>query len=184
MKELPKWFSDNWEWIDYWSRRWSWNHSGDLQSHLYLYLDKNWDKFKKIPDGEERIKWCQAWFKNTVRWTESDFNKSISVNNFSEDWKPAEVPSESYNDLRPDAPSEDLANWLVDIFDNWGEVGGERLMRLRGIYLELDTHRRVLFELYFYKMMSMREIAVKLNLPLSAIFTMIKDLKLEIKSRC
>jgi predicted DNA-binding protein YlxM (UPF0122 family) len=56
-------------------------------------------------------------------------------------------------------------------------------MLMRKIYLTLDTHQRVLWDLYFSQMLSMRAIGKKLDLPLSAVYNMVVELKSEIKRR-
>jgi predicted DNA-binding protein YlxM (UPF0122 family) len=56
-------------------------------------------------------------------------------------------------------------------------------MLMRKIYLTLDTHQRVLWDLYFSQMLSMRAIGKRLDLPLSAVYNMVVELKSEIKRR-
>lgn len=184
MNNTSQWFTDNYKWIEYWAKRWSWGNWDDLLSHLYFYLDKNWDKFNKIPDGEERIKFIQTWFKNNTKWGESEFNKSIRVNNLPNDWSIPDQSEDNLLEVMCESDREEWREWLVDITKTWGEEGSIKLVKLRTIYLELDTHNKVLWDLYFNKMMSMRQIGKKLNLPLSAVYTMIVELKKVVKGKC
>lgn len=184
MSNASSWVEANWKWIEYWAKRWSWDNWGDLVSHLYIYLDKNWVKFSAIPDDSQRIKFVQSWFKNSTRWTESEFNKSTRVNNFKDDWSIPDVGEDNLLEVICESDREDIRDWLVDIHKRWGEVGSNKLIKLRAIYLELDTHEKVLWDLYFNKMLSMREIGSKLGLPLSAIYIMIKELKNKVKRLC
>jgi hypothetical protein len=78
----------------------------------------------------------------------------------------------------------DISDWMIDLHINFEQLEVDRLMKLRGVYLTLQTTDRVLWDMYFTNMMTMRSIAKKLDIPLSAVFTMVTELKIKIQSQC
>ena len=167
-----------------WSKVWAGEEWGDLLTHFTFYLHKNWSRFSLIPDGEQRLKFTQTWFKNNVKWSNSEFNVSITVNNLPEGWEPPESEYDDLIELKAELMREDIADWMYDLHTNFDKIEVERLMKLRQVYLSLQTHDKVLYDLYFTNMMTMRAIGKKLELPLSAVFTMVTELKQKIKSQC
>jgi len=181
---VNKWIEENYKFLMKWSKVWAGESWGDLLTHFTFYLHKNWTKFSQIPDGEQRLKFSQAWFKNNVRWTNSDFNVSITVNNLPEGWEPPEEEYDDLIELRAEMMRGDISDWMYDLHTNFGQLEVDRLMKLRQIYLSLATHDKVLYDLYFTNMLTMRQIGDKLDLPLSAVFTMVSELKNKIKQQC
>lgn len=181
---VNKWIDDNYKFLAKWSKVWAGENWGDLLTHFTFYLHKNWAKFSLIPDGEQRLKFSQTWFKNNTKWSNSDFNVSITVNNLPEGW---ETPEKEYDDLielKAEMMRGDISDWMYDLHTNFSQLEVDRLMKLRQIYLSLATHDKVLYDLYFSNMLTMRQIGVKLDLPLSAVFTMVSELKKKIKIKC
>jgi DNA-directed RNA polymerase specialized sigma subunit len=165
-----------------WSKRWSHDEWPELLSQMAIYLNKNWSRFSQIPDGEERIKFLQTWMKNQVAWYNSDFNKTLRVNNLPEQ---VDIGDSEYDDLielKSEVVRDDIKDWLIDLNQNWNDLEIDRLVKIRKIYLTLPSHQKVLYDLYFTKMMSMRDIGKKIDLPLSAVYNMIKELKEKILS--
>ena len=66
----------------------------------------------------------------------------------------------------------------------YGEFNANKLLTLRKVYLQLETTDKVIWDLYFTEMLTMRGIAKKLDIPLSSIFSMVTDLKKKIKELC
>ena len=180
---MNKWIEENYKFLELWAKRWSPENWGDLLSHYVFYLEKNWSKFSQMPDDEQRLKFTQTWFKNNVKWSNSEFNASISVNNLPEGWEPPEEEYDDLIELRSEMMRGDISDWMFDLHTNFEPLEVERLMKLRQIYLELATHNKVLYDMYFSGMMTMRQIGIKLDLPLSAVFTMITELKNELKQK-
>ena len=177
MNSWQIWFTNNYTIISMWSKRWSHEDWPELLSQMAIYLNKNWIRFSQIPDGEQRIKFLQTWMKNQVTWYNSDFNKTLRVNNLDEQ---VEIYDSEYDDLielKSEVLRDDIKEWLLDLNQNWSEVEIERLVKIRRIYLGLPSHQKVLYDLYFTQMMSMRDIGKKIDLPLSAVYNMIKELK-------
>jgi hypothetical protein len=170
-----KWVSDNYQFLELWARRWSPNDWADLISHYCEWLNKNWDKFSKIPDGEERLKWTQTWMKNMVKWKNSDFNKIMRI--MASDLEPSEEAYDDLLEVKSETSREDITEWLVDLHETFTEDQIKKIVRLRGVYVMLMTHEKVMWDLYFTNMMSMRQISAKLNIPLSSIHMMILELK-------
>jgi DNA-directed RNA polymerase specialized sigma subunit len=175
-----------------WSKRWAGEQWAELLSEMSIYLSKNWIKFSAIPDGEQRIKFLQTWMKNQAKWWNSEFNRNIRVNNLSVD---EDIQSDfgrreeqiSYDDLielKSEVVRDDIKDWLIDLNQNWNDLEIDRLVKIRQIYLALPSHQKVLYDLYFSQMMSLRDIGKKLDLPLSAVYNMVLELKKNIKEKC
>jgi len=178
------WFNKNYHWIIRLAKRNSPVEWGELITHFWLWLTKNWSKFSQIPDGDEKQKYVNKWFGNQVRWSSSDYNKSLSVNNIPEEFNIPDLEDEGIYDVCIDADTSDVKEWLLDISRRFPEQSVDRLILLRKIYLELSTPSKVLYDLYFTQMMSMRDISKKIDLPLSTIYNMIVELKIKIKIEC
>lgn len=146
-------------------------------------MDDNWEKFDTIPNNEERIKWVQAWLRNQSRWSNSDFNRTHKVNDLADEWTIPDIEEDHLLELRCESNREDIREWLVDVYVQFGDVGTNKLVKLREIYLKLEVHERVLWDLYYTNMNTMRDISKKLDIPLTAVYKMITDLNLKIKER-
>ncbi len=181
---MNKWIEDNYKFLMKWSKVWAGDEWGDLLTHFTFYLHKNWLKFSMMPDDEQRLKFTQTWFKNNVKWSNSEFNASITVNNLPEGWEPPEQEFDDLIELRAELMRGDISDWMIDLHINFEQLEVDRLMKLRGVYLTLQTTDRVLWDMYFTNMMTMRSIAKKLDIPLSAVFTMVTELKIKIQSQC
>ena len=190
MNSWQIWFANNYVLISMWSKRWSPDNWSELLSEMTIYLNKNWLKFSQIPDDEERIKFLQTWMKNQVKWYNSEFNKNIRVNNLSVDEgiqadfgrREEQIAYDDLIELKSEVVRDDIKDWLIDLNQNWNDLEIDRLVKVRQIYLTLPGHQKVLYDLYFTKMMSMRDIGKKIDLPLSAVYNMIKELKEKILS--
>lgn len=185
MNSWQDWLGENYEIIAFWSRHWHREEWRELLAHLTLYLEKNWSKFSLIPDGDERIKFLQTWMKNNVKWRNSDFNKSIENNNLPEsfNFETLEVYEEQY-DVYAEDLNADVKEFIIDLNRRFSELEVRQIIKVRGFYLKLPPHERVLYDLYITQMMSLREVAKKLQLPLSAVHNMVTDLKNKIKAGC
>jgi len=173
---------NNWQFIELWSRRWSKDNWTDLVSNLTLYLDKNWMKFSLIETNEDRIKWIQSWMRNQTRWSNTDFNKETRINNGEEEWgMPDEVVDHIDIEIAAECAPQFTKEWLIDISARMSDRDCTRLIQIKRIYHTMASHEKVLYDLYFTDMKSLREIAKQLNLPLSAVHIMVGDLKNKIK---
>ena len=178
-----RWVTDNYTFLETWSKRWSPTYWDELISFYCLYIDSNWTKFSAIPDGDDRLRFTQTWFKNNVGWKNSDFNKAIRVNSIDEEYDIPDLAEESFIEVTCETDREDIKEFMLDLNKRFSEYDVNRIMLMRKIYLTLDTHQRVLWDLYFSQMLSMRAIGKKLDLPLSAVYNMVVELKAEIKKR-
>jgi DNA-directed RNA polymerase specialized sigma subunit len=182
MNNWQIWFTNNYALISLWAKRWSPEYWSEMLSQMAIYLHKNWPKFSQIPDGEERIKFLQTWMKHQVTWSNSYLHKELRVNNLGEE---LDIPDKEYDDLieiKSEILRDDIKDWLIDLNQNWSDLEIDRLIKIRKIYLTLPSHQKVLYDLYFTKMMSMRDIGRKIDLPLSAVHSMIKELKEKIRN--
>lgn len=138
-------------------------------------------KMEHIPH-DERLKFTQTWFKNMVKWKNSDFNKERKIKDSAdENIVVLYIGYEQNIEVAAESERKDIKEWLIDLHQNFDEQECEKLIRLRSIYLTLSTHEKVLYDLYFTKMLSLREIGRQLNLPHMAIYSMINELKQKIK---
>jgi hypothetical protein len=174
------WVRDNYTFLETWSKRWSPQYWDELLSFYCLYIDSNWTKFNAIPDDEERLRFSQTWMKNNVGWRNSDFNKSIRVNSMDEEYDIREEAEESFIEVTCETDREDIKEFMLDLNRRFSEYDVNRIMMMRKIYLTLETHEKVLYDMYFTQMLSMRAIGKKIDLPLSAVFNMLNDLKIKL----
>jgi DNA-directed RNA polymerase specialized sigma subunit len=163
-----------------------------LSVNLTLHLDKHWEKFSKIPNDEEKIKWIQSWMRNQTRWNNTQFNKDIRLISTEEEWDfSLEGEGDEYISAYVDSASieigsedvdESVKNWIIDLGERHSERDCDRLIKIRQIYLTLPLHEKVLYDMYFTHMKSLREIAKELKLPLSSVHSMMTELKNNIKN--
>ena len=176
-----KWIEDNYKFLETWAKRWSPEYWDELISFYCLYIDSNWPKFSAIPDDEERLKFTQTWFSNNVKWRNSDFNKSIRLNSLEEEYDIPDLPEDNHIEALCEADRDDIKEFMLDLHKRFSEYDVNRIMMMRKIYLTLDTHEKVLYDMYFTQMLSMRAIGKKIDLPLSAVYNMLNDLKIKLK---
>lgn len=176
------WIKNNYTFLETWSKRWSPEDWANLLSLYCIYIHSNWSKFSAIPDNEERIRFSQTWMKNQVNWYNSDFNKTLRVNNLPEQTEVVDGEYDDLIELKSEVVRDDIKDWLIDLNQNWNDLEIDRLVKIRKIYLTLPGHQKVLYDMYFSNMLSMRDIGKKLDLPLSAVYNMIKELKEKILS--
>lgn len=184
MSNWQQWLQLNYKTISMWARRWHHEEWRELLAFLTIYLQKNWHKFSKIPDGEERIKFVQTWMKNNVNWSNSEFNKSIAVNNLEEEWQREDEFYEDELDIIAEDSPDDVKEFIIDLSRRFDEREVEKILQVRKAYLLLMPHERVLYDLYYTQMLSIRAVAKKLNLPASAVYGMLNDLKKRIIELC
>jgi hypothetical protein len=172
-----EWFIENYKKLEEYSKWWNEDWSGLLSSY-YEWLDKNWEQFDKIPDGDQRMKWSMNWFKmNGKVWSNSEFMRQNKMLSGREEV----VIEDSIIDEGHYFEWGELNDWIKDISTNWNDLEVKELVRCRKLYLTLPLHKRVLWDLYFNQMLSMRDISNKLNLPLTSVYKMLKELKKEIQ---
>ncbi len=179
-----QWITDNWKDLSKYAKMRHQAEWRELMVHFSLYVHRHWITFSAIPDDIQRIKFARTWFKMNVIWEKSDFNKSIRVNNLPEKTYIPDEVEEQYLDILAENVDESVVNWMIDVKKNFSEESSQKLFKVRKIYLGLQLHEKVLYDLYFTQMMSIRQIGIKIDLPPSAIHTMLIELKNKIKSQC
>ena len=184
MHSWQSWLNFNYAVLKYWSRKWAGEDWPELIAFLTLYLKKNWIKFSKIPDTEERIKFLQTWMRNNSKWSNSEFRKSIRVNDFPEQFDFSEAYDEGEILRKAEHGPENIKDWINDLHRNFSPEEVRKIILIRTHYLTLQTHEKALYDLYFTGGLSIRGIAKKLNLPMSAVHNMLVDLKNKIKTKC
>ena len=184
MLSWQQWLEKNYRIISYWSRRWHPEEWRELLAFMTFYLEKNWHRFSKIPDGEERIKFLQTWMKNNVNWSNSEFRKSIAVNNFTEEFDFGDEILDDNLDIKAEDIGQDVKEFIIDLHRRFSEEEVLKIISVRKVYLTLQSHEKVLYDLYITQMLSIRGVAKRLNLPMSAVYGMINDLKKKINDEC
>jgi len=182
MKDWSIWISENYSGLEYWAKRRDFNNWSDLLSHLTLHLEKNWSTFTTIPD-EKKIAWCQGWYKNQVRWMNSKHNVDIFGDGLC-GGSFIEFKTEIYDDVHEldldlicDYTHEERL-WIDDF--SLSQIS--KIRKIKKLYTTFTNEEQVLFDLYFKDMLSQRKIAEKINIPLSAVYNMLKNLKIKIKN--
>lgn len=170
------WLTNNWKPLSTMARRKHPTEWRELMTHFCFYLDKNWPQFSLMVEND-RMKFSNVWMSNNIKWPKSDFNKSIRVNNLPEEDYPIEDLEEQYLEIIAEDIDDATKEWMIDISKNYSSLNQFRIFKVRQIYLELPTHQKVLYNLYFTDMMSLRQIGAKLCLPTSAVHTMLNELK-------
>ena len=184
MLSWQQWLEKNYRIISYWARRWHPEEWRELLAFMTFYLQKNWHRFSKIPDGEERIRFLQTWMKNNVNWSNSEFRKSIAVNNFTEEFDLGDEILDDNLDIRAEDIGDDVKEFIIDLYRRFSEEEVLKIISVRKVYLTLQSHEKVLYDLYITQMLSIRGVAKRLNLPMSAVYGMINDLKKKINDEC
>ena len=182
--------TDNYTELKVMSKRWGGLDWVDLLSYYTIWIEKNWPRMILLPHNDQ-MRFSQTWLKNNAKWYNSEYNKSKVVNNLQsptddegDNLEPLYDTEPGYDDmieLRSESLPEDIKVWLFDLSQNFPERDVERLVKMRYIYLQLQTHEKVLWDLYFTQMMTMRDIGDKLKLPLTSVHIMIGELKQKIK---
>lgn len=186
MEDINQWITVNYIDLFAYAKRCSSKNYSDLISLFYLYLISpiGLSKFNKIENNIDRLKYSYRWLRNNAQWRNSEFNKTIRVNNLPDEIDVQDVSTDDYIEVLCENEREDIKELMLDMNRTYGEANANKLLTLRKVYLMLETTDKVLWDLYFTEMMSMRAIASKLDIPLSSIFSMVTDLKKKIKELC
>lgn len=177
-----EWSEKNFELLVYWAKRRDFLNWSDLVQSLIIHLEKNWHHFEKVSE-EKKIAWCQTWFKNQVKWLNSSHNIDIwghdRKNGHHLEFKTELYDLGECNDFEDfiDLGQEKL--WWSDEFS---DLQISRLKKIEEIYSTFEPEEQILFDLYFKVGLSQRAIAKKINIPLSAVYNMLKALKTKIKN--
>ena len=179
------WIDKEYKMLSRLAKNWSNDNWRDLITHYYMYLSrpKNWEKFKPLPE-EDKIKFTQKWMGNSVKWTNSEFSKSLRVNNLEDEYDIEETTYECETSLYVSAEDidESVKEWLVDLHNNWGDEQIHRIVKVREMYLsKMKTEDRVLYDLTYNQQLTLRDISKKINIPLTSVFLMVKNLNEKIK---
>jgi len=177
-----EWSEENFELLVYWAKRRDFLNWSDLVQNLIIHLEKNWSWFSAIPDGK-KIAWCQGWYKNQVLWLNSKHNIEIFGHDRSKGTD-LEFKAEIY-DIVQDCNFDDIIDFgeeLVWWTEEFSDLQISRLKKIEEIYSTFGPEEQVLFDLYFKNGLSQRDIAKKINIPLSAVYNMLKTLKTKIKN--
>ena len=174
-----EWIKINYKFISKWAFIWEPDRAHELISLLCIYLNKKWHKIEHLPQNEKEA-FINQWLKNNSRWTNSDFNKLNKC--YDElDLASPDKPQDDFLEIKGEYINQELKHFIIDLKENYNEEQVEKILKIREIYLKLDLHEKVLYDLYFTNMLSMRKIAKKIDIPVNSVYNMITDLKKKIK---
>lgn len=122
--------------------------------------------------------------RNQTRWKNTQFNKDIRLISGSEEWDFSldGFIDKTYIEIGSEDVDESVKNWIIDLNTRHSERDCDRLIKIRQIYLTLPSHEKVLYDMYFTHLKSLRDIAKELRLPLSSVHNMVIELKNNIKN--
>jgi hypothetical protein len=183
---VNEWIESEYKNLSKFAKHWSKDNWADLITHYYIYLtkEKNWIKLSLMPH-DEQMKFTQQWMKNSVAWKNSDFTKSLAVNNLDEGYTiKEEVESSVRIEICGEDVDDSVKEWLIDLHENWGDKQIERLVRIRELYLsdKFTITDRILYDMVYKNQMTMRQVSNKINVPLTSVFLLIKNLEQKMKN--
>lgn len=158
--------------------------SGDILTHLSLYLDDNWLKFNMIPDSQ-KLRWIGRWMRNQAGWSNSQVNRDLKTNNLPEDHQ-FDIVDDQHETITIFAEDGDdkLKGWISDTFSVYGSDKTDKLIRVKYYYHSLTLPEQILYTLYFDELLTHRAIAQRLNIPLTSSFLMVKELETKLINLC
>lgn len=148
--------------------------SSEIISELYLYMMNNKEKLISYIERETLEGFCVTWIQTQIRYPNSPFNRKNAIHEgeFVEDVINDIVSEELYDNEY----ENDLASYLT-------ESQIEDIRSINNILHHLSQSEKILYDLYFVKMMTLREIAAYSSIKISymTIYGMVKKLKEKIK---
>ena len=187
-----EWVKQNYSWLDSYASIYG-NLKGDCLTHICLYFeDGHWTKFNIIPD-HEKPKWVRAFFRNQVRWTNSPVSRENKTNNLTDeqiDWfeNAYEMPDDSSHiqiEISAEDTNPDIKEWIIDCSTQFGEDRTDKLLQVRLLFRKsLSLPEQILYGLYFEEMLTHRQIAKRLRIPLTSSFFMVKKLENKLIELC
>lgn len=186
-----QWVQTNQSWLQSYASIYG-ELSGDCLTHLCLYFeDGHWSKFEIIPDAD-KPKWIRAFFRNQVRWTNSPVSRDNRTNNLTHEqiewFENAYDQPDSHNvqmEIEAEDANSELKEWIADCNAQFGEDRTDKLLQIRLIFHKMLTlPEQILYGLYFEEMLTHRQIAHRLKIPLTSSFFMVKKLENKLIELC
>ena len=160
----------------------------DLLSCALEYALTQREKFIGKDDKEIGLM-IRSIMKNKHLWRDSDFNKEKEM--ISNKAKNIEELSTIADDsvvislvIDSELVSNNFKQFIKDNMLNYSEEQVHKIISTKIAYHHLEKHERILFDKYFVKDYTMRQLASETTLPLCAIFKQITILKQKIKELC
>lgn len=163
-------------------------------SHLTFWLDINFNKISQIPDHDGQMKFCQAWMKNQSKWRRSTVNLDVNLgkidlgdsDEYFRDIQNKSDQVESPDEILMSAEPGELGGMAKVILDwqrIWSDLEIQKIMTVKLIIKEqLDESEKIFMQMYITNSQSLRQIAEKTRLPLSAVWSILQKIKLKIKN--
>jgi hypothetical protein len=165
-----------------------------LISHLTLYINRDFTKIQNITDHDGQMKFCQIWMKNQVKWRRSNLNLDSNLGKIDLGELDDTVEKatnniddlESQNEIELSAEIGELGQMAKVILDwqrQWSDLEIQKIMKIKLVIKEkLDDSEKIFINMYIQQSLSLRQIAEKTRLPLSAVWSILQKVKLKIKT--
>lgn len=160
---------------------------GALISHLTFYIDRDFTKIASIKTHDEQMRWCHQWMKNQIRWQRSNFNLD-RMTGYIETTDDFTISSggdfDSQKEIELGAESGELGKMSKIILDwqrEWSDGQIQKIMKLKLGVSKLDEADQIFMNMYIECGLSLRDIAKKTRLPLSAVWSILQKIKEKIK---
>lgn len=162
------------------TRKRDYRQAPELLSTTYLTIHEKAKAGTILIPGEndEFVKWFCKCMKNYYRWPNSNFNKTHSRDNivchidtyYEERASDFLVDEDALRDIEIQTEeTNDLTKELIDISSSLGRDKTLRYIEVIEFKRTLESHESILFELYFEKEMSTREIAKEYSMEFNTI---------------
>ena len=191
-KLAEKWLLENYDRLWRMAKSRNPNDPSGLISHLTIYINRDFTKIQNIKDHDGQMKFCQVWMKNQVKWRRSNFNldQNLGKNElgdsetFVDDLiKMSEF--ESTDEIELAAETGELGQMSKIILDwqrVWSDLEIQKIMKIKLVIREqLDDSEKIFMNMYIQQSLSLRQIAEKTRLPLSAVWSILQKIKSKIK---
>lgn len=165
-----------------------------LISHLTLYINRDFTKIQNITDHDGQMKFCQIWMKNQVKWRRSNLNLDSNLGQIElgelddtvENMTNLLGDFETLNEIELSAESGELGQMAKVILDwqrQWSDLEIQKIMKIKLVIKEnLDDSEKIFINMYIQQSLSLRQIAEKTRLPLSAVWSILQKIKSKIKN--
>lgn len=147
------------------------NFFGEMMSILYMHIIDKMDKLYDVISTNNIHFYAIQFIYNQRNWNGTDFKKTI-------------FQQETNNDLIPDlklyyeSSEEIVEEQLEKDFDRQNKLAKINI----ALSTKLDLHEKILYDLYYIKRKSLREIADDTGISHTGVYYMVKKIRTTIKN--
>ena len=161
------------------------NRQEDAHDLLHISIEEAMTRLgeRDMPENE-----CKAYMisfmSRQTKWTETAFKRQTKVYSNSSDNIGVELTTHPSEFLFCESINNEFKDFILDNVREFGLEKVKIILQTKLTYRDLPLAEKTLFDLYFVKNMTMRQISEVLGLSLKRTFTMITELKDKIKEQC